>query len=237
MAQYTNDVASTAIRTETAFGIVAIFIAVYLLILALAITNYVFASIGLYKIAKRRALPHPFLAWIPIANLWIMGGIAQEYDERKGIKRNWKLALLLPMVISLVAMGAFLVIAVIMAILTAMVTADLLVVPMIILYVCYLAMLLSLSVYSVIYYISFFKIFESTVPEKALKYAILSLLLPLAHGICLYRARNRGYSVEVCESTDTPVTAVQEEQTVQEQAPQEQASQEQAVQDVNSDEE
>ena len=52
MSQYTNDAAYTAVRTETACGINAVFIAVYLLILALVAVNYVFASIGLYKIAK-----------------------------------------------------------------------------------------------------------------------------------------------------------------------------------------
>ena len=214
MSQYTNDAAYTAVRTETAFGIIAVFIAVYLLILALVAVNYVFASIGLYKIAKRRALSHPFLAWIPIANLWIMGGIAQEYDERNGIKRNWKLALLLPMVISLVAMGVFFAFAVIMAILVTMVTAELLIVPFIVFYIIYFVLLISFMVYSVIYYISFFKLFESIVPHKALKYMILSFIVPLGHGICLYRARNEGYSVEA-ESTDTPVTAIPNQEAEQ----------------------
>jgi len=45
----------------------------------------------------------------------------------------------------------------------------------------------------IITYICFFKIFESTVPEKALKYFLLSLLLPLAQPICLFLCRNKGY--------------------------------------------
>ena len=43
---------------------------------------------------------------------------------------------------------------------------------------------------------------------------ILSVLVPLAHGICLYRARNEGYSVEA-ESTDTPVTAIPNQEAEQ----------------------
>ena len=95
-----------------------------------------------------------------------------------------------------------------------MVTAELLIVPFIVFYIIYFVLLISFMVYSVIYYISFFKLFESIVPHKALKYMILSVLVPLAHGICLYRARNEGYSVEA-ESTDTPVTAIPNQEAEQ----------------------
>ena len=51
-----------------------------------------------------------------------------------------------------------------------------------------------LSVAGYLKIICTFKLFESTVPEKAVKYLILSILVPLASPICLFRCRNQGYS-------------------------------------------
>jgi len=44
-----------------------------------AIVGYVFQSIGLYTIAKRRGIANPWLAWLPVGNYWIAGSIADQY--------------------------------------------------------------------------------------------------------------------------------------------------------------
>ena len=41
--------------------------------------------------------------------------------------------------------------------------------------------------------ICIYKIFESTVPKKAVKYLLLYLLVPLAGPICLLRCKDKGY--------------------------------------------
>lgn len=52
---------------------------------------------GLFTIAKRRNLPRPWLAWIPVGNSWILGSIADQYQERvngkKTVRRKWLLGL------------------------------------------------------------------------------------------------------------------------------------------------
>lgn len=40
---------------------------------------YVFTALSLYTIAKRRGIHHPWLAWIPFANSWLLGCIADQY--------------------------------------------------------------------------------------------------------------------------------------------------------------
>lgn len=40
---------------------------------------YVLKSIGLYSVAKRRRIKHPWLAWIPLGDYWILGSIADQY--------------------------------------------------------------------------------------------------------------------------------------------------------------
>ena len=45
----------------------------------------IFSSYGMYCIAKVNGVNHPWIAWIPLANLWILGSIADTY--RKGCLR------------------------------------------------------------------------------------------------------------------------------------------------------
>ena len=46
----------------------------------ISIVFYIFSSIGLYTIAKRRGIPGAGWAWVPLGNLWILGSIADQYD-------------------------------------------------------------------------------------------------------------------------------------------------------------
>lgn len=45
----------------------------------------VLSSYGMYRIAKGNGVDHPWLAWIPLVNLWTLGCIADTY--RKGCLR------------------------------------------------------------------------------------------------------------------------------------------------------
>ncbi len=55
-------------------GITALFFAV------IAITFYVLKSIGLSVLAKNRGIENPWLAWIPVADLYILGLLVGEMD-------------------------------------------------------------------------------------------------------------------------------------------------------------
>ena len=54
---------------------------VLLIVIGVAVLFYVFESLGFYAIAKRRGVANPGLAWVPVASYWIMGCIADQYDE------------------------------------------------------------------------------------------------------------------------------------------------------------
>ncbi len=45
----------------------------------LSLAIYVFTALSLYTIAQRRGLHCPWLAWIPVANLWLMGSLSDQY--------------------------------------------------------------------------------------------------------------------------------------------------------------
>lgn len=46
---------------------------------ALNIAVYVLTALGLYTIAKRRGIRKPWLAWIPVVNVWTLGSISDQY--------------------------------------------------------------------------------------------------------------------------------------------------------------
>lgn len=55
----------------------------------LSIAAYIFMAIGLYTIASRRRIDHPWLAWIPVASLWLLGCISDQYHYvTKGEERS-----------------------------------------------------------------------------------------------------------------------------------------------------
>ena len=61
------------------------------------IAAYVLSSLALYTIAKRRGLNHAWLSWIPVANVWTLGSIADQYRyvARGEIKSKRKVLLTL----------------------------------------------------------------------------------------------------------------------------------------------
>lgn len=44
-----------------------------------SLVTYIFGSIGLYTIARSRGLRHAWLAWIPIADSWVLGSVSDQY--------------------------------------------------------------------------------------------------------------------------------------------------------------
>ena len=48
--------------------------------LAVAAVMYIMVSVGLYAMAQRRGLSKPWLAWLPVGNAWILGGLSDQYQ-------------------------------------------------------------------------------------------------------------------------------------------------------------
>lgn len=56
-----------------AFQILALSSGLFIFLLLVSIAIYILSSLGLYKLAKNRNIENPWLAWIPIANLYVLG--------------------------------------------------------------------------------------------------------------------------------------------------------------------
>ena len=78
--------------------------------LAFSILSYVFQGISLYTIAKRRGIGSPVLAWIPLANQYLLGCVSDDYQNRVKNKTTYRSMFLLAfgianLVLSLIIMG------------------------------------------------------------------------------------------------------------------------------------
>lgn len=211
---------------EFALGVVIAFLVTYLFVLVLGVASYVMTSLGLYKIAKRREIPDPWMAWLPFACDWLIGKIADEYDGRNGVKRKWSVVLLTLSIISVVGFVAFYVALIVWIVILTMNSSEPALTEMlgvfIGLYVGILVFAMVGTAQGFCKSICVYKIFESTVPEKSVAYFLLYLLVPLAGPICLLTCSKKGYPFpeELVPVVEVPVekvpveVAVAEEQEV-----------------------
>ena len=72
-----------------------------------ALAMNVLESVGLYTIARNRGLRHPWMAWVPVLNHWLLGCVSDQYRYVvKGQIRNRR-TLLLALVILSTLVGWF----------------------------------------------------------------------------------------------------------------------------------
>lgn len=61
----------------------------------LGLIAYILKALALYTIAKRREINKPWLAWIPLVNVWILGSISDQYRyvTKREVKNSRKILL------------------------------------------------------------------------------------------------------------------------------------------------
>ena len=77
---------------------VLVIVAVF--VLAVAVTVYLFSAIGLSKMGKNRGMTKNFLAFIPVANSWYIGALADHINAANGKRTNYRVTLLICMIIA-----------------------------------------------------------------------------------------------------------------------------------------
>lgn len=77
---------------------------------ALATAAYIFMGLGLYAMAQKRCISRPWLAWIPIGNLWLLSCLSDQYFYlTRGKDQSRRRSIL---IYSLVAVGSAVLIAI-----------------------------------------------------------------------------------------------------------------------------
>lgn len=87
---------------EEIFGTLALAVVNLLASSAFSIAAYILTALALYTIAKRRGLHNPWLAWIPVANMWLLGSISDQYRYvvKNQVKSKRKVLLVLYLILT-----------------------------------------------------------------------------------------------------------------------------------------
>lgn len=185
---------------EMAMGIGIAFLAIFAVLGVLGLVSYIFQSIALTRVGRRRGIKCAWLIWIPIANSWALGALADEYDARQGLKRRFRVLLLAVLLIFIVAyIVMFCSISAIEPLVENIESYDIdeifSVLMKLVIGVYSFAIGISFIgiIYSALTYICIYKIFESLSPKRCVLHFILSIFIPLYTGICLFCLRNRGW--------------------------------------------
>ncbi len=179
-------------------GIMLIYLFAVLIGGLVGITLYVFQSVGLYSIAKRRGIHHAWLAWIPLGVYWIIGSISDQYQyvARGQIKSRRKLMLTLSIVLLIAEIALLVLAAYLFSILVGLdiggVPTDMaMVAPAIGAVIAYLVMLVVAIVLTVFLYICLYNLYFSCNPNNATVYLVLGVLFNFLLPIFIFASRNQ----------------------------------------------
>ena len=166
----------------------------------ISLAVYVFTALGLYTLAQRRGLRHPWLAWIPVANVWILGSLSDQYRYVvRGQVRSKRKALLTLNIISAV-MGVVMVVVIMAAVIrcvfsfrgaseTEIVNALMgSIMGVLALCVPWAGVAIASAVLS---YMALYDIYTSCDPANNTVYLVLSILFGFTQAIFLFLCRNR----------------------------------------------
>ena len=176
------------------FGILMIFLILfYIVILALAVVDYILSALACQTIARRRGIKNPWFAWIPVMNVWQLGCISDQYRYQKtGVDRNLRKKLLWLMIITYICLAPMYMADMFMTMAPEMGMSNEVVGISAILTLILCIPVLVVSIIAGVYqYMAIFDIFRSCDPDKATLFLILSIIFPMLYSIFLFMIRNK----------------------------------------------
>lgn len=167
----------------------------------IGIASYVLTSLALYTIAQRRGIHKPWLAWIPVANCWLLGSLSDQYryvvkGENKS-KRKFLLALSIADVILGITIGVMAVVMVVKAVFgisdyasDEAIARAILGPVMSVLGLCIPLFGVSIA-YAIIRYMALYDIYKSLDPGNCVLFLVLSILFGVTEPFFLFFNRNK----------------------------------------------
>lgn len=163
----------------------------------IGIAFYVLYSLGLFTMAKRRGIRCYGLAWVPVANLWILGSISDQYKYVTAGKNQKRRGILLALSIVMAVLAAALIGYVIQMLIGfaggySNISTDIQVMRavggMLILWFLMLVVSVTLAVFE---YIALYNLYYSAMPENATLFLVLSILFGVTMPFFVFACRNK----------------------------------------------
>ena len=187
-------------------GLGLAFFAIYFIVLfGVALAMYLFQSIGVYKMSKNMGLSNPWIAFVPFANHYALGRIAEKYiknDGRPSAKfSKILLTLSIIMVVATLLFVAFVLVLVFLEAASipevdavmyseemAVMSAFTIILPLILGYFIFLGVAIA---FNVVYYVALWRVFAIYDNKNATLYLVLSIFFTFLFPIFLFILRNR----------------------------------------------
>lgn len=194
--------------------VLIIWLSFFLAMMLATVVLYVLRSVGMYTIAKRRGIHHPWLAWIPVGEVWVLGSISDQYQYVARGKIRSRRKLLLGGAIVMKALSVLSVIWQMVA--TAIMigegetgsTAGILMIV-----VCTLVMAAIGIAYTVFYFIAQYDMYRSCDPNNAVAYLVLGIFFPFMKWIFPFVCRKKDLGMPPRRTRSVQEPAVIPEQT------------------------
>ena len=207
------------------------FLVFYLLILAFGVVSYVLQSLGFYTIAKRRGIRNPWLSWLPVGNMWILGSISDQYQYvAKNRVRNRR-KILMGLDIAMLVFGTFLSVSALISAFAEAAALDdgevLFGATLGVVLIAYLVIIVISVVAVILQYMALYDLYVSCEPSNGVLYLVLSIFVTVAMPFFIFACRKKDLGMPprkpvqqdppVLESVAEPVTAEEAEPVAQEQ--------------------
>ncbi len=183
------------------YGLHSFLLTIYGVIIAfslfISLAFYIINSLGFHALAKRRGIPHPGLAWVPVGGQqWILGSLADQYDYLSEGKTKRQRLLLMWLDIGITAISLIYVGLSVAMLIGNMDAGNMygnmaLVSSIISTIIVYFIMLAAAIVRAVFYYIALNKVYKSCNPENATLYLVLSILVGVTQPFFIFFSRNK----------------------------------------------
>lgn len=177
-----------SVMSEEVLILIGAVVMMILLVTAIwGIISWVFTSVGMYTIAKHREIKHPWMAWVPYLNMWILGSISDQYRYVvKGKITRRRVALLVTAALSFAVscLSSF----------TDAVlgfTEEAQMVSILVPFALVLVSLVVSLVYAVLYYMALYDLYKSSDPRHDALYLVLSILLGVVTPFLIFACRNK----------------------------------------------
>lgn len=166
-----------------------------------SIALYVLRAVGIYTIAKRRGINHPWMSWIPVVDLWVLGCISDQFQYvvkgKDRNKRKWMLGLSIAVAVVYIVFFVILGVTISRVIVTAAggmgadAILEAILDPVTAMLICIIPMVaLSIAVV-VIRYVAMYDLFTSCNPQNNVLFLVLSIFFNVTEPFFLFFSRNR----------------------------------------------
>lgn len=190
---------SFAMESDTFMTTFFVVYFVFILLMYLySLVVYILQSLGLYTIANRRGIHHPWLAWIPVGSVWILGSIADQYQYvAKGkVKNRRKVLLGLAIATAALVLVFFAVFIVLMVTLiqsefSTSVDESQLILPVVLTLIVYLVMVVLSLISLVFQYVCYYDLYASCSPNNAVAFLILSIFFTFLQPFFVFAVRKK----------------------------------------------